>query len=551
MFNKEWKRPSTDVRLALGGGMFKTILDSTASIRRSLPFVSSAMLVLCVSGCAGNQNLLSPPLSPNNELVKNFEGSPTLTNAIEIGEDLRKKYSREVDGQLATDKGASLLLIGAAASAAGLGALSIAPNVILGLSLGSAAVYSGGTMLSNKPQQMIFSLGASAVQCAVNAYGPMQAVYDERAQLEGLLAGEGADTPALNVLISRVKELLAGYENPKNPTLTALTDRANAAVAAGDAAKSAGRTALATLDRAGTDLHRKLIQIEAQVREAVVRSSPDISSVAAGLGDALLKRGPAITGVPIPEFQKSTKPLATKGIAEEDLTKRVEDLEARVAQIEQFVARVDAAEPKGLENCAFKLDSTGVGMTLLPTGEILLDGSKAGSAATVKVVGGTPPYDAGWIGAKPPKTKLALTVDQLAGTATVEVKSALAGAKYSLYLKDNANHIQTAVIGVSGSSPSSPGSSSSNECVVSEDWKKIQRALITKGFKEVEIEEQGTKEKRTLKADGCYGPITYEAARKYLISKGLKPTDITPYGDDGRGKDLRDMLKQYENDLFG
>ena len=490
-------------------------------------FAASCLLglwVLSLSGC-----VLVPALEPDKAQVAAYSEQPTLPNAIKVAESLRNNYSTEVKDQIITERVTALALIAAATVAADMSIRQVSKNDVLGLTLGSGAVYTATNFMVNKPQQYIYAAGANAVQCALDVVHPLRVANEKRGRLETLIK-------EIDAGMRDVSSSLDKFKNGEGK------DPNEAEVARGRAAAEEARNlipvateALTVLDNSGGDLYSAVGRIQGEVEHAISENTPNLQSLMQQLGSALPALGSQITGVALPA--SSQKGDNTKSAADEDALKAalvlIKDLEAKLAETRLIIALVEAKpSTEKLKTCSLDLQQAGLTMKVTPSGALTVT---AGQVATVSIKSGVLPYRrATWVGNGPAADKVELTTETGAGVVEIKTKADTPADTYVMLLQDSAQGHETVNVTIRESTVTekNPPKEEEKKCTEDANLKKIQDVLVNKkGIKTVTVDG---KDQEVL-VDGCSGPRTDAAMRKYYKSQVQGPV-----GTDGKPKELAD-----------
>lgn len=477
-------------------------------VRTLLALLTTVLL----SGCA---SMIKPNLGPDPEIARAYDVAPTLTNAIAVGTSMRERYTAKVEEQIAWERGIGMGLIGAAAIAADLAMRGVGQSEILGLGLTSAAVYTGSNWLFNKPQQTIYALGASAVQCALDVIQPLQEPYGSRDELKTKIGETVATVDEINRLLGA-----------RDPTTTSeararsMVDRANTQL-------PVARDALGVLDSSPGRLRSSLNAIQVQITSAYVANSPNMQVLLESLGKALPMMGSRIVGMPLPVSASDAKSLRSSSAPE--LERKTGELDQLLTRLSQIVAsaNVNYSEDK-LRLCNVDPKQVGLSMKLTPIGDLSVE---LGSAGTVVASGGALPYRATWIGPRPPGDWVTLTVESGQGFITVEAKAGAKEGAYQLLIADNGQGREVVNVVIKNSGTIQPAkvavrAGASTLPSIDATVQRVQQALIGRGFDTVTVNGKNA----TLIADGRMGEITTEAMRRFLKNQGAADNQI-PDGD--------------------
>src|ERR1700754_2065648 len=104
-----------------------------------------ATIFMGMSGC-----VVVPALKPDKSTETAYSADPSLPNAIKVAESLRSNYTKEVKDQIITERVTALAPTAAPAVAADMAIRDVSKNEILGLTVGSGAVYTATNFMVGK-----------------------------------------------------------------------------------------------------------------------------------------------------------------------------------------------------------------------------------------------------------------------------------------------------------------------------------------------------------------------------------------------------------------
>ena len=466
--------------------------------------------LLVTSGCAS----FAPVPVPEPAAVTSFNADGRkLSDAVVVAESLLSKYLQRADELQREERRTGLGLIGMGVIGADLATRSIAENHVLGLGLAGVGMYAAGNWSNPRPLRLIYIEGASALQCAIAVTEPLQAAYVRRGDLEKLVG-------MLESGASFLDRELATHSGNRSPAVM----RAKAASMRAKALIPAARAALARMDRGGGELYAAVRRIQVEVQRALAGAAPDFQTLIASLtAQKIFAPSPAIDQRP---------PSNSSAAGEDLLDSNATTLEASIHDIENILDLVNA-RPATTELNACHVDGALAGITMRVDPGVLT--VSAGTTQTALASGGVPPYLASWFGAAPLPDQVELRAEAN-GVILIAAKAVAAAGQYSVLVTDNAKGrerlevtVQAASSGQTvGKSPGSPAPTSPT-CVSDPTVKAVQEGLRNKGVTSVTIDGKDN----AVVADGCMGPITIAAMRKYHIDiLKLSPQAIPPESAD-------------------
>lgn len=477
--------------------------------------VHRLLVIFAVTALSGCASVIQPNLGPDPGVAKTYDATPTLPNAVAVGASMRERYVAKIEDQIAWERGIGVGLIGATAVAADLAIRSVGASAVLGLGLASAAAYTGSNWLFSKPQLMIYTAGANAVQCALDTVQPLQEPYENRGELRAKISETVTK-------IDEIERLLRpGQPASKIEAVArAMIDRANGLL-------PVARESLSVLDGATTGLRSSLSAIQTQVTNAYIANSPNMTALIESLGKSLPAMGSKIIGVSLPAIAVPDAKLANTSSPELDA--KVKELDGLVARVAQITASVNVKPGDDrLKLCNVDLKQAGLSMKLAPAGDVSV---QPGGAGTVVASGGVLPYRADWIGARPPSDQIGLKIESGQGFITVDAKAGAKADSYQLLILDagQGREVVNVVIKGSSATASSPATQVlRNPPSIDPKVQRVQQELIAKGIKTVKVDGKDA----TISADGRMGNITIEAMRQFFKDQGTNVTDDQiPKGD--------------------
>jgi len=532
----------------------------------SLPRKRRISIGLCMAAVAltsGCGNLIEPDLSPDPIKVEEFRKSQrSLPSALAVAESLAEQYQRKVEDQIVFSRLMNLGLIGAAGAAAGLVATAAPPVYLVAPTGAAAAAIAADSILSSKPQQVIYAEGANTLHCAISAMSPLIVAYRNRNRLAVLLDGsvaaeltidggpkpEGPTEPfsdPINEAGALLASVPAGAESPN-------VLRARAALAAASAMQETGQQALDVLIGAGQELDDARSDIQDKVTRAIIDASPTVAGLAGSLGLIVSPLAKPLTVSPSQPLPKTSVKTSSPDL-EPQLVAVTHKLEQRTAAIGIIVRAVNR-RPSTANLAACGMDVAKEALKIDPAEKTVA--APTGDVPTVvsfDARGGVLPYSYPiWNGIHPPTSEVELTkFDTGQGTAEVTVKKGAHEAAYALVVNDSANNEVTAVLRVGTPAPeakvggtSVPGTAGTTvaaapTCAKEPQVEKVQHFLLAKDVKKVSV---GGVEKEVT-VDACWGEVTDAAIVKYLKGTGMTDQDIRP-GKQGHMQEIVEIIDQ-------
>ncbi|WP_374369525.1 hypothetical protein [Dongia sp.] len=515
--------------------------------------------MLSLNACA----VLHPEIAPEQDKVDAFDATGALPDAVRLADSLRAQYIDKVEDLILLDRSIGLLLIGAAAAAAGIGATGGPSTMVLGLGLGGVAGYTANSFINPRPQQFIYAAGAQAVQCALDVMQPQIVAYRDYPRLRLLLLGGKVDdkTPKeaelrpLAALIEDLRWRIGDNGDVQSETMI----RGQSALERAEKTLAAGMNALRVMNGAGEQLRSSLRLIEGQVAQAIVASSPTVESLAASLSSSLPPLVQKFTASQAPATSKAATDAAAANAEKQTSAKHdtaikelTDEIEGRLPEIDAIVSFVEASPSvERLATCRVDTKAAGLTMAVTPTSDVSVT-APAGTTpviVTYQVSGGVLPYRANWNGTQPPAEEVEMAIESGQGIITVQVKKGAKPATYGILIKDAANGQQsvtlriaeagksagagTAGAGVAGAGAAGAGAdtaaagagaaAAARPTCFDEKTKKVQDFLLSQKVTDVLIAGASF----PVTNEGCFGPVTRAAIYHFLVDvNGTAPAAI-------------------------
>ena len=470
--------------------------------------------LVVISGCA---SLKPVPVSEPTVVASFNESGRRLPDAVVVAESLLSKYLQRADELQREERRTGLGLIGLGVIGADLATRSIAENHVLGLGLAGVGMYAAGNWSNPRPLRLIYIEGASALQCAIAVTEPLQAAYTRRGDLEALIGNLESGASVLD-------GALATQSGNRSPAVM----RAKAASTRAKALIPAARAALARMDRGGGELYAAVRRIQVEVQRALAGAAPDFQTLIASLtAQKIFAPSPAIDQRP---------PSKSSAAGEDVLDSNAATLESSIHDIENILDLVNA-RPATTELNACHVDTALAGITMRVDPGMLT--VSAGTTRTALASGGVPPYLASWFGAAPSPDEVELRAEAN-GVILIAAKAVAAAGQYSVLVTDNAKGRERLEVTVQAASSGQTDGKSAGSlaptppaCVSDPTVKAVQQALRSKGVVAVTIDGKDN----DVVADGCMGPITIAAMRKFQLEiENISPEAIPA--------DSAELLKQ-------
>jgi hypothetical protein len=250
------------------------------------------IVIAAVCGCS----VLNPHISVSRQPELSSDqlaGGPDA--AIREAEALGDAYYEAVGTQSIVRNGTALTLIPLSAAALGIGITSsnsATRNVLTGMGLGGAALYTGASYATDVQRQLVWLKGSEALTCAVKSMRPLEKPKTE--------------LPTLDAEISTLSTALAHAQSILSPPTTAESAALNRA----QEILTAARRLRELIVSSGEILHSRVWAIRDNVSEQILRTEPDLNAVLAAAGGLRTIAGQIAPGaIPAP-----TPPTA-KGFA--------------------------------------------------------------------------------------------------------------------------------------------------------------------------------------------------------------------------------------------
>ena len=479
--------------------------------------------LILLTACASiDPVVIVDPATVTQEQEDQQKEATPLPKAVAYGEAVRAAYRKHIDDQIILQNSVGLGLIGAAAAALGLGVTGESADAVLGLGLGGGAAYTSSQFLTSKLQQLIYAAGAGAISCSIAAMAPRRAAYAHLGELRDIVEGDPKTAAgSLRKDMDDLQAQIAKIMSHKDVEISQEIIDAQAALAAGKAAETRGRDAIASLEIAGADLMSAITKIEGDVDQQIIEARPDLSGLVASLGQAIPSAAGQITGQPA-AFALS-KPKAGSAInpTEADLltkfTQIVDQKSRRINILADTVGEKPSSE--ALAKCNVDVQKAGLTFKLDRQGEIAVDASKADQIITLNASGGTPPYTAGWSGLTPNQKITINTEDPFRGRVVIKAEKDAPAGCYTVLVSDGSKGSGSVTLNVTnGCGNTAPNATDSTESPLEE----IQKALIELGITKVTVEGK----EKNLEANGKWGDVTKAAIIQYLKANGVAAGDI-------------------------
>ncbi|WP_413459380.1 hypothetical protein [Herbaspirillum huttiense] len=459
------------------------------------------LFVLLISGCTS----LSPTPTPDSALLAKYVKSKSLPDAVAVTQSLRTKYLERASAQRSEARLAGLGLVGMGLVAGDLATRGVGSNVVLGLGLAGAGLYTANNWANPQTEGLIYIEGAAALQCALAAIQPLNSAYGSKDNLASLIDRLRTDANELNALV--IKE----YWGTENADLVQSRD----AIANAYALIPLLIEAQARLASAGGELYSVVSDIEVQVARMLANASPDMGSLVTTLiGQKLYA-----------PMTSSSTPLANGALPKAAADPKIRVLAARlqhtIEEAQGILAAINVKPPlAAMQACKVNVVAAGLTMKLEPAALTLT----AGQTGVALVSGGVPAYSIVPSAIAPLPDQVSTKVESN-GVISITVSEGAAASNYKFRVRDAAKGSEILDLTIvakpgaqAGVQPAALAATSpkAQPCQWDDRVAKVQQALLNQRAKPGDT----GKNKDPLVVDGCQGPITNKAMVDYWRENG-------------------------------